>query len=108
MSEKRFFRVGLDGQLKRFLALDELLSALQDGGYAWLDFFDPSKEDLMALVEPFGLHPLSVEDCLDEDPVPKIEDFPTNTFVLLNGYHYQEGVLTLEEVDFILGKNIGR
>jgi magnesium transporter len=105
MSEKRFFRVGLDGQLKRFPALDELLSALQDGGYAWLDFFDPSKEDLMALVEPFGLHPLSVEDCLDEDPVPKIEDFPTNTFVLLNGYHYQEGVLTLEEVDFILGKN---
>ena len=105
MSEKRFFRIGLDGQLKRFLSLGELLSALQDGGYAWLDFFDPSKEDLMALVEPFGLHPLSVEDCLDEDQVPKIEDFPTNTFVLLNGYHYQEGVLTLEEVDFILGKS---
>jgi magnesium transporter len=105
MSEKRFFRVGLDGQLKRFLALDELLRALKDGGYAWLDLFDPSKEDLMSLVEPFGLHPLSVEDCLDEDQVPKIEDFPTNTFVLLNGYHYQEGVLTLEEVDFILGKN---
>jgi len=76
MSEKRFFRVGLDGQLKRFPALDELLSALQDGGYAWLDFFDPSKEDLMALVEPFGLHPLSVEDCLDEDQVPKIRTSP--------------------------------
>ncbi len=105
MSETRFFRVGLDGQLKRFLALDELRGALRDGGYAWLDFFDPSKEDLTALVEPFGLHPLSVEDCLDADQVPKLEDFPTNTFVLLNGYHYQEGVLTLEEVDFILGKN---
>jgi magnesium transporter len=105
MSEKRFFRVDLDGQLKRFLTLDELLSALQNGGYAWLDFFDPSKEDLMALVQPFGLHPLSVEDCLDEDQVPKIEDFPTNNFILLNGYHYRDGVLTLEEVDFILGKN---
>ena len=105
MSEKRFFRVGLDGQLKRFLTLDELLSALQNGGYAWLDFFDPSKEDLMALVQPFGLHPLSVEDCLDEDQVPKIEDFPTNNFILLNGYNYRDGMLTLEEVDFILGKN---
>ena len=49
--------------------------------------------------------PLSVEDCLDEDQVPKIEDFPTNTFILLNGYHYRDGVLVLEEVDFILGKN---
>jgi magnesium transporter len=105
MSEKRFFRVGVDGQLTRFHALDELLIALQGGGYAWLDFFDPTREDLMALVEPFGLHPLSVEDCLDEDQVPKIEDFPTNTFVLINGYRYQEGVLTVEEVDFVLGKN---
>ena len=105
MSEQRFFHVGPDGRLRRLPALDDLLSALRDGGYAWLDFFDPSKDDLMALVEPFGLHPLSVEDCLDEDQVPKIEDFPTNTFVLLNGYHYRDGVLTLEEVDFILGKN---
>ena len=105
MSENRFFRVGVDGQLMRFPALDQLLTALQDGGYAWLDFFDPSREDLTALVEPFGLHPLSLEDCLDEDQVPKIEDFPTNTFVLFNGYHYQDGVLALEEVDFILGKN---
>jgi magnesium transporter len=105
MSEKRLFHIGPDGRLRRLPALDDLLSALRDGGYAWLDFFDPSKDDLMALVEPFGLHPLSVEDCLDEDQVPKIEDFPTNTFVLLNGYHYRDGVLTLEEVDFILGKN---
>ena len=105
MSEQRFFHVGPDGRLRRLPALDDLLSALRDGGYAWLDFFNPSKDDLMALVEPFGLHPLSVEDCLDEDQVPKIEDFPTNTFVLLNGYHYRDGVLTLEEVDFILGKN---
>ena len=89
MSEKRFFHVGPDGRLRRLPALDDILGALRDGGYAWLDFFDPSKDDLMALVEPFGLHPLSVEDCLDEDQVPKIEDFPTNTFLLLNGYHYR-------------------
>ncbi len=105
MSEKRFFLIDLDGQLKRFPGLDELLNALQHGGYAWLDFFDPSKEDLIDLMQPFGVHPLSVEDCLDEDQVPKIEDFPANTFILLNGYHYQDRRLTLEEVDFILGRN---
>jgi magnesium transporter len=105
MSEKRFFRVGVDGGLTRFSELDELLAAIRDGGYAWLDFFDPSREDLTALVETFGLHPLSLEDCLDADQVPKIEDFATNTFVLFNGYDYQDGVLALEEVDFILGRN---
>ncbi len=105
MSENQFFSIGSDGRLRRFLTLEELLIALQEGGYAWLDFYDPSHEDLAALIKKFGIHPLSVEDCLDENQVPKIEDFPTNTFILLNGYHYQNGILTLEEVDFILGKN---
>jgi magnesium transporter len=105
MSEKRFFHVGSDGTLTKIPTLDELLGALRQGGYAWLDFFDPHEEDLTPLVEPLGLHPLSVEDCLDQDQVPKIEDFPTNTFMLLNGYRYQDGELALEEVDFILGRN---
>jgi magnesium transporter len=46
-----------------------------------------------------------VEDCLDEDQVPKIEDFPGNTFLLVNGYQYSAGELVLEETDFILGKD---
>jgi len=54
----------------------------------------------------YGIHPLSVEDCLDEDQVPKIEDFPTNTFILRNGYHYQDGILGLEEVDFHTRKEL--
>jgi magnesium transporter len=95
----------VDGQLTRFPALDELLIALKDGGYAWLDLFDPTREDLMALVVPFGLHPLSVEDCLDEDQVPKFEAFPANTFILLNGYRHHDGALVQEEVNLILGKN---
>jgi magnesium transporter len=105
MSEKRFFRVGPDGGLTKFAALEDLLGAVQTGGYAWLDFFDPERDDLMPLVEPLGIDRLSVEDCLDEDQVPKIEDFPTNTFILLNGYNYRDGALSLEEVDFILGRN---
>ncbi len=105
MSEKRFFYIDTDGTLTRMAELGDLLAAARKGGYVWLDFFDPSKEDLSPLVSALGVHPLSVEDCLDEDQVPKIEDFPANTFVLLNGYRYQDGALTLEEVDFIVGKN---
>ena len=105
MSEKRLFHIGPDGKLRRISALGELLSSLKDGGYAWLDFFDPSREDLTPLVEGLGLHPLSVEDCLDENQIPKIEDFPTNTFILFNGCRHQDGVLALEEVDLILGRN---
>jgi magnesium transporter len=104
MSEKRLFHVGADGTLNAMPTLDDLVEALRGGGYAWLDFFDPSREDLAPLPSAFGVHALSIEDCLDEDQVPKIEDFPTNTFILLNGYQCEAGVLTVEEVDFILGR----
>ena len=40
-----------------------------------------------------------------ERKAPSLVIAHMNSFVLLNGYHYEEGVLTLEEVDFILGKN---
>jgi magnesium transporter len=105
MSDQRFVHVGPDGSLKQVATPDELLSAVESGGYAWLDFFDPSREDLLPLVDRLGVHPLSVEDCLDENQVPKFEEFPTNTFLLVNGHRMQDGALMQQEVDLILGKN---
>jgi magnesium transporter len=56
------------------------------------------------VARPLGIHPLAVEDCLDENQVPKVEDYPGNTFVLFNRYAYANQELTIEEVDFFLGK----
>jgi magnesium transporter len=105
MSESRFFHVTPAGKLVRISTLAELLEALKGGGYAWLDFFDPAKEDLVSLVEPLNVHPLSIEDCLDEEQVPKIEDFPTNTFMIFNAYRVQGQALAIEELGIIIGKN---
>lgn len=105
MSESKFFLVRPDGGLQSISTAAGLLDAVKGGGYAWLDFFDPTREDLAPLVEHFGVHPLSVEDCLDDDQVPKIEDFPGNTFVLFNDCSRRDGALVMEERDFILGKN---
>ena len=105
MSDPRFVHVGPDGTLTQVATLDELLSGVRTGGYAWLDFFDPSREDLVPLVGRLGVHPLSVDDCLDENQVPKYEEFPTNTFILVNGHRKQDGVLVQQEVDLILGKD---
>jgi len=105
MSEKRFFHVGPDGELRKVATLEELTKAVQGGGYAWLDFFDPVKEDLLPLIEALGVHWLSVEDCLDENQVPKVENFPGNTVLIVNSYRREEDELVVEEVDFVLGKD---
>ena len=51
--------------------------------FVWLDVVDPSREELSELVADYGLHPLSVNDCLDPEHLPKYEVFESHTFVIL-------------------------
>jgi len=52
-----------------------------------------------------GLHPLSIEDCFDDDQVPKIEDYHKNTFILFNAFSYADSKLSIDEVDLFIGEN---
>jgi magnesium transporter len=105
MTESRFYHITPGGELIQVSTLDEALSALQKEGFIWLDYCQPVKEDLTALIEPLGVHPLSIEDCLDENQIPKVEDFPHNTFILFNAFSYADNVMETFEVDMIIGSN---
>ena len=105
MSDSRFFFISQVGELSPQATLDEALAARKNGGFLWLDYREPAKDELMALIEPLGLHPLSIEDCFDENQVPKIEDYPCNTFILFNAFHYAPRSLTTQEVDLFIGEN---
>src|SRR5512138_1781307 len=104
-STKSFFHVPPDGNPVAVPDLAAAQEALKDGGYIWLNLLDPARDDLDALAQPFGLHPLSIEDCLDDEQIPKIEDYPTNNFILFNKFHYEAKELYVDEVDLFLGKN---
>jgi magnesium transporter len=104
MSDLRCFHVSQDGRVSSVPTAADALAARAAGGYVWIDLVDPTRDDLQALAEPFGLHPLAIEDCLDDQQVPKIEDFPGNTFVLFNRHHFGDGALSIEEVDFFIGQ----
>jgi magnesium transporter len=106
MSESRFYHITQEGKLVHVAALeDALASTKREGGFLWLDYCQPSKEELSMLIEPLGLHPLSIEDCLDENQIPKIEDYPRNTFILFNAFSYTNKTLAIGEIDFFLGEN---
>jgi magnesium transporter len=104
MSESRFFSISPAGKLARHASFEEAMAATREGGFLWLDFFRPGREELSAHIESLGIHPLSIEDCTDENQVPKIEDFPRNTFIIFNAYSYCEGSLKVDEVDLFLGQ----
>jgi magnesium transporter len=103
--ESRFFHVLPEGRLHRAGSREEALALLADGGYVWFDFMDPSREDLESLIKPLGLHPLSIEDCLDQEQIPKMDDFPSHDFILFNWYRYADKTVAIDEIDFFLGKN---
>ena len=105
MSETRYFHISKTGKFTQIDSLKKALAAARKGGYLWLDFFKPTKEDLSALIGPLGLHPLSIEDCVDESQIPKIDEYPRNTFILFNAFHYANGTLAISEVDAFVGKD---
>jgi magnesium transporter len=105
MTESHFYHIAKDGALTQAASLENALEVVKTGGYIWLDYFQPEKVDLSSLIEPLGLHPLSIEDCIDQNQIPKIDDYPTNTFILFNAFHTSEGKLSVTEVDAFLGRN---
>lgn len=105
MAENRFYSISNKGKINALNSAEEVFENHKNGGYYWLDYYQPTREDLSALIEPFGLHPLIIEDCTDDNFVPKIEEYPNNTFIIFNSYSYTNKELFVDEVDFILGKN---
>jgi magnesium transporter len=105
MSDSKFYHFSATGLFYGLRSAGDALEALGEGGFIWLNYYKPEKEELNSLVETAGIHPLSVEDCLDERQVPKIEHFPDNTFIIFNSYSYVEKTLHVDEVNLFIGKN---
>ena len=103
--ESRFFHFLPEGRVVRAGSREEAQALLANSGFVWFDFIDPAREDLESLIKPLGLHPLSIDDCFDEEQVPKMDDFPSHDFILFNWYRYAEKTVLIDEIDFFLGKN---
>jgi magnesium transporter len=51
------------------------------GAVLWLDLDDPDMADLQAVAEPFHLHPLAVEDAVQDHEAPKLRRYPAHLFL---------------------------
>jgi magnesium transporter len=60
---------------------------------------------LESLGQHFGVHSLTLEDVLNCGQRPKLEDYGTYHFMVMKSLSLKDGVLELEQISFILGKN---
>jgi Mg2+ and Co2+ transporter CorA len=78
--------------LRRFSDPDLVLNHLQEFHYLapfveplWIDVQEPSEEDMIVLQEHFGLHPITVQDCLtDKGSGEKWEHFNEYLSIVLS------------------------
>ena len=87
------------------LSLADTLALRKKGGFLWLVYITPKKEDLQPLAESLGIHPLSIDDCFDEDYLPKMDLFTDYAGILFNDFVNGADSVSVREVNFFLGKD---
>ncbi|KQQ22832.1 transporter [Rathayibacter sp. Leaf299] len=60
----------------------------EEHGMAWIGLYRPTREEVEAVAEEFGLHPLAVEDALSGHQRAKLERYDDGLFVVLRPARY--------------------
>jgi magnesium transporter len=72
----------------------------------WHHVGDGGADELQALAVRYGLHPLSIEDCLSTLlHTPKIDEFSDHIFIVVAALVKAEGPDAMEEIDIFLGRD---
>jgi magnesium transporter len=72
-------------ELEGFPVADISDHLADDSVTIWLDLRDPGHDDLAVLSEEFGLHPLAVEDAVQQRERPKLDRYRTHLFMTAYG-----------------------
>ncbi len=102
--ENRYFAITRSGALHKAAGLNDALQFAGDEGYVWLDYIDPSPESLAELGTSLGIHPLSIEDCLNGDQLPKLDLFPTYSFMTFSIFEPTSDGFQAHELDLFISK----
>lgn len=101
----RYFYVNLAGKFSLVSSLQDVIKAAKDSGYFWIDYCEPSTEDLSPLIHELGIHPLSIEDSIDDEQLPKLDIFPNYSFMIFNIFEPTPDELLTHELDLFIGRN---
>jgi magnesium transporter len=99
-----------DGTIQTGLSMEEYQAYLQSGeGLLWVDFEATTPEDdLVILDQVFNFHPLAIEDALRQTNAPKIDDWESYLYIVLQTISYdqkQDDPVEIHELDLFVGKN---
>ncbi|BCW59620.1 MULTISPECIES: magnesium/cobalt transporter CorA [Micrococcaceae] len=89
-------------------SLEQTFETLAEhGGMAWIGLYRPTKDEMAAVAQEFGLHDLAVEDAVSAHQRPKLERYDHNLFTVLRPARYLDDTETVEfgELHIFTGPN---
>jgi magnesium transporter len=77
------------------------------GVLLWVDLSDPSEQEIRFILEEvFKFHPLAIEDCVVDLPMPKVDDYGDYLFLVMHAVDYTRTEhFSTTEVDLFIGSN---
>jgi len=106
MARTRLYRDGALA-LENFPVTDISEHVKEDDAYVWLDYCEPTVAELATVAEELQLHPLAVEDAVNEHQRPKLDRYDSHLFISAYGLRLdtQSGELVTSEVGVFVTKN---
>jgi len=73
----------------------------------WVDLDNPTPEEIKAILEGvFEFHPLAIEDCVQPNSLPKVEDYEDYLFIVTHAVDFtRTEKFNTTELDLFLGKD---
>lgn len=72
----------------------------------WVDLASPTDDEIKLILETlFAFHPLAIEDCVVESPLPKLEPYDDYLHLVLHALDFENDTFTTNEFDMFIGKN---
>ena len=98
-----------DGKLVgQDLELEALRLVRADKGLLlWVDMDNPTPEEIKTILEGvFQFHPLAIEDCVQPNSLPKVEDYEDYLFIVTHAVDFSRtDKFNTTELDLFLGKD---
>ncbi|WP_437827948.1 magnesium/cobalt transporter CorA [Niallia taxi] len=69
----------------------------------WVDFSEPTEDEITHLTETFHFHPLAVEDCIHRLQRPKLDYYENHAFYVTHILRIEEKEIVKEELDMFVG-----
>lgn len=104
MATNVFYFISNEGTIETIGSYKQALQYKDKDGYLWLSYYRPSIEDLSALEVDFDINKLTIEDCLDDEQLPKVDDNKKYSHIIFNNFSYDDKTITVDEKHLIIGK----